>query len=256
MSQALTASCNPFFYQMGALLYRRGPTTLTDYARRMGLGQATGLAPLLPEVAGSIVPAGSVEESINIAIGQQETQVTLIQMVRMVAGIANGGTLYKPYIVQQVGGENGEAPLFTAEPEVVGNMNLREDTFALVREGMCAVTTDDAVGVTTGKPLGTAWFVFDDPTGLPAPYSVCGKTGTAQSGRIEPFGWFVAYAPADNPQIAIGGMIEYGREGSETAAPIVRRVLDAYFQTQPAAYPGWWLEPYEPLNIPAGSTGG
>jgi cell division protein FtsI/penicillin-binding protein 2 len=257
IEQALTASCNPFFYQMGALLYsRRGAGTLAEYARRMGFGQQTGLAPTLPEVAGSIVPPNSVEEAINVAIGQHETQVTIIQMARMVAAIANGGTVYQTYIVQQVGGEDGETPSFMAQPQVVGELNFSPSTYEILRTGMCAVTRSDVLAVDTGSPLGTAWGVFDDPQGFPASYSVCGKTGTAQTGRIEPHGWFVAFAPADNPQIAVAAMIEHGREGSETGAWIVRRLLDAYFRVQPAPFPGWWLDPYDPLNIPQGSTGG
>jgi penicillin-binding protein 2 len=257
MAEALTASCNPFFYQMGALLYnQRGATVLTDYARRMGLGSPTGLGAIMPEVSGTIIPPNSVEQAINIAIGQHETQVTIIQMARLTAGIANGGTLYRPYLVEQVGGDDGTAASFSAQPEVVGEMGLQPEALAVVREGMCAVTQAEVVGRSTGQRLGTAWFVFDDPNGVPAPYSVCGKTGTAQTGRIEPHGWFVAYAPADNPQIAIAAMIEHGREGSETAAPIVRRILDAYFGAPPAPYPNWWTGSYIAMNIPAGATGG
>jgi penicillin-binding protein 2 len=166
--------------------------------------------------------------------------------------------LYKPFVIQQVGGENGTQPLFVAQPEVAGDMGLSPSTLALVRQGMCAVTTSDAVNTTNGLPLGTAWFVFDDPedTGI-APYSVCGKTGTAQTGRIEPNGWFVAFAPADNPTIAVAVVTQYSREGSETSAPIVRRILDAYFGAPQAPFPWWWTEnPYYELTIPEGSTGG
>jgi hypothetical protein len=121
------------------------------------------------------------------------------------------------------------------------------------------VTDMDVLGRTSGQPLGTAVFAFDDPTYYPASYAVCGKTGTAQTGEIEPHGWFVAFAPADDPQIAIAAMVEYSHEGSMTAAPIVRRILDTYFQVpadQVMPYYWWWNEePYEPLNIPEGSTG-
>lgn len=125
-------------------------------------------------------------------------------------------------------------------------MNLDNATLSVIREGMC--------GVVNNTELGTASFVFFGYTGrfekYNAPYVACGKTGTAQSGRVEPYGWFVTYAPKDNPQIAIAAMVEFGREGSETAAPIVRRVLDAYFKAEPAPYPNWWntLE-YIPLEI-------
>jgi penicillin-binding protein 2 len=259
MSQALTASCNPFFYQMGATLFnQRGAATLMNYARQMGLGRATGLAPLVNEAAGTLPVLRTADEAISAAVGQLDTQVTAIQMARMVAGIANGGTLFKPYVVQRVGGEDGSEALFLAQPEVAGDMGLRESTLDIVRQGMCDVTQAEVVGQSTGKPLGTAWFVFDDPEGTGvAPYSVCGKTGTAQTARIEPFAWFVAYAPADNPQIAIAVVTEYSREGSETSAPIARRILDAYFNAAQAPWPRWWTElPYIPLNIPEGSTGG
>jgi penicillin-binding protein 2 len=184
--------------------------------------------------------------------------VTILQMARLVAGVANGGTLYQPYIVQSVGASSDQ-PAYEATPEVAGEMPLSDDTLAVIQDGMCMVTDSTVIGRTSGERLGTAWFVFSDPDWYPAPYTVCGKTGTAQTGRIEPHGWFVAYAPADNPQIAIAGMIEHGREGSETIAPIIRRVLDAYFGVTPeqvAPFPEWWFENgYAPLQIPEGSTG-
>ncbi len=262
MSEALTASCNPFFYQMGAQLYnKRTATTLSGYARQMGLGTATGLAPIVPEANGDIPVPRAADEAISLAVGQGDTQVTAIQMARMVAGIANGGTLYKPYVVQQVGGEDGSDPIMVATPTVASDMGLSDSTLALIKEGMCAVTTDTAKNRTNGDPLGTAWFVFDQPTedggtGV-APYSVCGKTGTAQTARPEPNGWFVAFAPADNPTVAVAVVTQYSREGSETSAPIVRRILDAYFGAQQAPWPAWWTQnPYYEINIPEGSTGG
>ena len=260
MAEALTASCNPFFYEMGALLYRRGPSTLRDYATRMGLGRRTGFDLTTPaEAPGHLEVPLAVDAAISQAIGQQDTQVTILQMARMVAGVANGGTLYEPYVVQSIG-VDGETPTFVAEPQVAGEMGLSEEVLDIVRQGMCMVTDRDIIGRTSGQPIGTAWFVFDDPDGAGiAPYTVCGKTGTAQTGQIEPHGWFVAFAPADNPQIAIAAMIEYSREGSETAAPIVRRILDTYFNVPPeqvAPYPWWWFErEYVPLEIPEGSTG-
>lgn len=262
MSEALTASCNPFFYEMGARLFERGESTLRDYAVEMGLGSRTGFDMTIPsEAAGHLDVPLAVDAAISQAVGQQDTQVTMLQMARMVAGVANGGTLYEPYIVQSIGVEGGP-PTFHAEPQIAGEMGLSEEVLDIVRQGMCMVTDADVIGRTSGEPLGTAWFVFDEPapqgTGV-APYTVCGKTGTAQTGEIEPHGWFVAFAPADNPQIAIAAMIEYSREGSETAAPIVRRILDTYFNVPPehvAPYPGWWFDnQYNPLNIPEGSTG-
>ena len=262
MVEALASSCDPFFYQMGAELFsQRGPSTLEDYARQMGLGAATGLAPIVPEANGSLPVLRSADQAISAAVGQLDTQVTAVQMARMVAGIANGGTLYQPYVVQQVGGDNNTTPSFVAQPKANGDMGLSQATLDIVRQGMCEVTTTKTVGRTgpaKGLPLGTAYFVFDDPTGTGiAPYSVCGKTGTAQTARVEPNGWFVAYAPADKPQIAVAVVVPYGREGSETAAPIARRILDAYFNAPQAPWPDWWVNlPYIPINIPDGGGGG
>ena len=259
MSEALASSCNPFFYQMGALLYDREPSTLVGYARRMGLGTVTGLDPQVfsAEAAGQIAQPAAQDANISIAIGQQDTQVTVIQMARLVAAVANGGTLYRPYVVQQVG-RAGEEPTFIAAPQAVGDIGLTEAALNVVREGMCMVTTQDHPNRSNGEPIGTAWFVFDaEPPSFPTPYTVCGKTGTAQTGRIEPHGWFVAYAPADNPQIAVVVITENSREGSETSAPIARRILDAYFDAPAAPYPEWWYaNPYYELQIPQGSTGG
>ncbi|MBZ0284495.1 MAG: hypothetical protein K8L97_27395 [Anaerolineae bacterium] len=240
--QALAASCNPFFYEMGARLFlERGSDVLLNYAQRMGLGKLTGID-VMQEVAGTLPATSSVEQAINEAIGQGGIQVTMLQMAHMVAGVANGGTLYQPYIVQQVGGADGAAPTYVAEPNVVGELNISQSALDIVRTGMCAVTVDETYG--------TAVFDFYDIT-----YTVCGKTGTAQTGRREPHGWFVAFAPADDPQIAIAAMVEFSREGSETAGPIVRRILDAYFGDPEYAYPEWWSEgPYVPLEMREGMT--
>jgi cell division protein FtsI/penicillin-binding protein 2 len=107
-------------------------------------------------------------------------------------------------------------------------------------------------GVTTDTELGTAWFDFEETN-----YVACGKTGTAQTGRREPHGWFVSYAPQDDPQIAVVVIGEYSREGSEVAGPIARRIIDAYLKQPVYGYPRWWSEgPYAPLEIPEGTTGG
>jgi cell division protein FtsI/penicillin-binding protein 2 len=247
MSQSLAASCNPFFYEMGARLYlNRGSNVLLTYASKMGLGAPTGIE-ALTEAPGVLPAATSVEQAINEAIGQGGLQVSILQMARLVAGVANGGTLYRPYLVQRIGqlsGTDAGNPTYEAAPKVDGQNGLSPEALDVVKKGMCMVTTDTT--------LGTAWFVFEE-TG----YTVCGKTGTAQTGRQQPYGWFVAFAPADNPQIAIAAMVEFSREGSETAAPIVRRILDAYFNQPAAAFPKWWNNmAYVPLEIPEGETGG
>lgn len=241
MAQALTTSCNPFFWQMGAQLFRtRDANTLNDYARRMGLGQPTGLDYFGTEGRGNLPVPSNASEAINEAIGQGDVKVTVLQFTRLVAGIANGGTLHRPYLVKQIGGMDGMPVTFEAQPEVVGQMGFRAQTMEIIKEGMCQVTQDEK--------LGTAVWPFEE-----APYWACGKTGTAQTGRF-PNAWFAAYAPAEDPEIAIVVMVEQALEGSQTAAPIVRRVLDAYFDAPFWNYPPLWLDPYTPLNVPEGGT--
>ncbi|MGQ9887957.1 MAG: peptidoglycan D,D-transpeptidase FtsI family protein [Aggregatilineales bacterium] len=241
MAQALTSSCDPFFYQMGAELFnRRGPTALIDYGQRMGLTR-TGINYYGAEAPGEIPLPNSVAAAINEAIGQGDVKVSPIQMAKLIAAVANGGTVYQPYLVQRVGGADGTPVTFEAEPQVVGNLQMRPETLAMLREGMCAVTTD--------PELGTAVWPFER-----AGFTVCGKTGTAQTARY-PQAWFVAYSPADNPQIALVVMVEQSLEGSQIAAPITRRILEDYYGEPRFGYPPFWAQgPYVPLQAPEGGT--
>lgn len=243
MSQALTSSCDPFFYQVSAQLFsQRGPAILVDYARRMGLGRMTGINYYGPEAAGQIPIPANVTEAINSGIGQGDVKVTPIQMVRIAAAIANGGKVFQPYLVQQIGGMDGTPVTFQAAPVVAVEMGLSEDVLAIVREGMCEVTTNEK--------LGTAVWPFEGTS-----YHACGKTGTAQTSRY-PNAWFVSYVPAENPQIAIAVVVEQSLEGSQVAAPITRRIMDAYMGDPVWGYPPFWRDPYTPLNVPEGGTYG
>lgn len=239
MSQALTASCNPFFWEMGARLFQKDPTLFVSYARRLGFGSLIGLP--LPEVTGHIVQPDYIGEAINDAIGQGDVQIPPIQLAQLVAAIANGGTLYQPYLVQRVGGADGTPVSFEASPTVIRELGLSDAVMDVIHRGMCDVITDE--------DLGTAVWVFEG-----APYTLCGKTGTAQT-SLYPNAWFAAYAPAEDPQIAIVVLSVSSLEGSQVAAPIVRRILDHYFQVEEAPFPRWWNQgPYVPLNEPEGGS--
>jgi penicillin-binding protein 2 len=243
MAQALTASCNPFFWEVGALMFRRDANLLSNYARQFGFGQRTGLIGLTAEreASGQIPAPTSVDAALNNVIGQGDTSTTALQMAQLVAAVANGGTLYQPYMVRQVGGVDGTEVLQTIEPEVMGSLGVSEEALAITIEGMCDVTTDEE--------LGTSYRIFND-----APYSSCGKTGTAQAGDA-PNAWYVAFAPADDPQIAIAVVVPRSREGSEVAAPITRRILDRYFGAPAASFPSWWETEYVPVEPPRGVGG-
>ncbi len=229
LASALTHSCNPFFYETGYQLDQADPWLLPNYAREVGFGQPTGLEDL-PESVGNIQNPEwkrrqygidwTFSDVVNLAIGQGEMLVTPLQVVRWFAAIANGGTLYRPQIVREVG-LLGDTLRSVSEPEAMHTLRFEPGVLEMLREGMCNVTT---------ASYGTAEYQFRN-TPLQA-IGVCGKTGTAQAGgdgTLPPFAWFAAWAPRDNPEVAVVVMVENAGEGSGVAAPIARDVLLAYF---------------------------
>ena len=231
MTQALASSCNPFFWEVGALMFRQDSHLQTQYADRLGFGRPTGLGLELSELeaAGDLANPTEATQAINNAIGQGDVAVTALQMAQATALIANGGKLYQPYVVSRVGDDPPK------QPTLLQNLELDEAALDIVRQGMCAVITD--------TELGTAAPVFEN-----APYSLCGKTGTAQT-ALYPNAWFIAWHPAQAPQIAFAAVMANSREGSEVVAPIIRRILDDYLGYNPAPFPPWWQTPYVTLEI-------
>ena len=236
MSGALATSCNPFFWEVGARLFQRDHNLQSEYAETLGLGNPTGITDLGVEASGDVAfPVNTEEatEAINNAVGQGNVSVTALQMARVTALIANGGTLWQPYIVDRVGSPGDAGYELVNQPRVVEQLELDQSALRIVREGMCAVTTIE--------DFGTAAFVFRD-----ASYTVCGKTGTAETAG-QPHAWFVAYYPADDPQIAFAGVMANSREGSEVVAPMIRRILDDYEGVPRFPFPEWWQGPFNPL---------
>lgn len=228
---AITQSCNPFFYEVGYQMNLRDIDLLPRYLRQVGLGQGTGITEIA-EDPGYIGDAENLRvkygvqwgfsDASRMAIGQGEVEITPLQIVRLTAAIANGGSLYRPQLLKQTGILDEIS--YTLTPDVNGNLNIKPEIITLVKEGMCQVTTE---------AYGTAEFVFrDSPL---QDIGVCGKTGTAQDlPRPTTHAWFTAYAPRDNPEIAITVMIEnagvgVSGEGSVMAAPIVKEALEYYF---------------------------
>ncbi len=245
-AQAIMASCNPFFWQYGAILWRRDPQSLIEYSREMGLGSAYNIfGGTVQEPPGSLTPPRDASTAINDSVGQGDVQLPPIQMAVAAAAIANNGTVYKPYLVQTVGGVDGTDIQREFEPTILNELDFDEDVLPTIQQGMCGVPADE--------DFGTAWWVFNaDYMEATKNYTVCGKTGTAEAGD-RPNAWFIAYAPAENPQIAVVvAVARAGREGSEVAAPITRRILDSYFNADIAVYPPLWLDEFTPLNIPDG----
>lgn len=236
LSQGLTASCNTFFYHIGYNTALEDPDLLPRYARDFGLGRDLGM--IIDENAG-IVPSPDwlmetrgeewkLADSINLSIGQGDLQVTPMQMAVAVAAIANGGTLYTPQFVEKIG-LIGEEPSVVYEPQVLGELSISDEDLQSIRESMRGVIADPVYG--------TAFYRL---SGIEV--AAAGKTGTAQVGdaTTPPIAWFGGFAPYDDPQIAIVVMVENGGQGSGVAAPIFRRILEAYYNTPIASYPPDW----------------
>jgi len=253
LKEGLIRSCNPYFWHIGLDLYQNGLTDeVAETARGFGLGQPTGVQGL-DEAKGNILNPADAVDAVNMAIGQGDVLVTPLQVATFVAAIGNGGTLYRPQIIEQVAPPGGIASE-TFKPQVTGKLPIDAQQIQAIQEAMVGVIRNDL-------PRGTAWHRF---TGLDI--QVAGKTGTAQSGSDQPHAWFAGYTfegRADKPDIAIAVLVENVGEGSDYAAPIFRRIVEAYFLGQPQTL-YWWESafnvPYTPTPAvtdtpgPTGST--
>ncbi len=223
----LRRSCNPFFWHLGLAMYNAGQTAAVhDMAVGFGLGQPTGIE--IDEEAGFIPLPESAFDAVNQAIGQGDVLVTPLQVARLVAAIGNGGTLYRPQLVERAEDANGQA-VVQFQPDAQGTLPIAPETLAALREGMYQVVH---------HPDGTAHHVFPN-----WPIPTYGKTGTAETQPgVEPHAWFVAFTDnqdPDRPDIAVVVVLEYAGSGGEFAAPVARRILEAYFYDKPYTLYPW-----------------
>jgi penicillin-binding protein 2 len=243
LQDALTASCDVSFYAVGQRLDGIDQDLLPRFARGFGFGESTGIEGVLEE--GGLVPDPTwkvnaigerwwVGDTVNLAIGQGYLLVTPLQVARMLAAVGNGGTLYRPYIIKRIGPGGDTLPEQVTTPEVVGTLPVNPQNLQAIQEALLGVTT---------RSIGTAWYRF---TGLSIP--VAGKTGTAEVGGpdTQPHSWFAAYAPANDPEIAIAVIVENAGEGTTVAAPLTRRVVEAYYGLSLSKLPPEAEEGYEP----------
>jgi len=218
VEKALQVSCNYFYYDIGRIM---GIDTLSSYAERMGFGTRTGIE-LSGEKAGQVASKTLVEkrgdvwypgQTLAAAIGQSETLVSPIQLAQYVATIANGGTQYKPHLLKSVKNPIDNTTVYDQKAEVTATMGFKDSNLKAVQSGMQMVAMDEG---------GSAYSVFKD-----YPVRVAAKTGSAQA----PGGshaLFVAYAPADDPEIAVAVVVENGGQGSRIAS-CAKDIFDAYF---------------------------
>jgi penicillin-binding protein 2 len=250
MPTAIAQSCDTYFYQVGKMFYDlpadRGQP-LQRWAKTFGFGEPTGLD-VGPEEAG-LVP--TIEwlrktytketdptnwqvdqlwksgDSVQLAIGQKDLQVTPLQMARFYALVANGGKLVTPHVVAAVeepGPGNGPA----AQPLVrrafhppAKELNLDPTALQVLRDGLFEATH---------SPLGTSANVFGH-----FPIEIAGKTGTAEKvvdGHLTNTSWWCGYGPNGAPTLVVCAVIENGGYGGEAAAPSALQVFESYFGKQ------------------------
>jgi penicillin-binding protein 2 len=243
LKDGLIASCNVVFYSVGQMLDGVGSDILPRFGRGFGFGAPTGLeglqedGGLMPDPDWKLSATGEVwwvGDTVNLAIGQGDLNVTPLQVARMMAAVANGGTLYRPYVIERIAPAGDAMPEQITQPQAVGALPISPENLAVIQEALLGVTT---------QSIGTAVHRF---YGLGIP--VAGKTGTAEAGgeNTEPHSWFAAYVPADNPEIAIAAIIENAGEGTTVAAPLVRQVIEAYYGLALSPLPPQAEEGYVP----------
>ena len=234
--KSLRESCDVYYYKIATML---DIDVLAKYARSLGFGMKSGIN-LSRETSG-LIPTKEWKktrngeewvkgETLSCVIGQSFVLVTPLQLAMGYAAIANGGKLYKPKIIKEVFLNSGEI-LNKSETELVNEANLKKETLALIKKGLWE-------SVNTRK--GTAW--WQRGQGI----DMAGKTGTSQVISLSAdklftkceekkykhrhHGVFSAFAPAEDPKIAIGVVVEHGCHGGSAAAPVARDIAQVYMK--------------------------
>lgn len=234
LHDALVQSCDVYFYQAGQ---RLGVDAIAEYAHRLGLGETTGIR--LDGEKPGLIPTRAWKqrrfrepwfagETLSVAIGQGYVLATPLQMAHLIATVANGGTRYRPRYVDRVVADGGRA-IEEFPPEERGRAGLRPSTLHQIRTAL-----RDVVNAPHGTGRRARLRAVD----------IAGKTGTAQVYRmgrrpahgekiarsLRDHAWFVAFAPVEQPEIAIAVLLEHaGGGGGHLAAPLARDLADFHF---------------------------
>ncbi|MGN0298598.1 MAG: peptidoglycan D,D-transpeptidase FtsI family protein [Lachnospiraceae bacterium] len=211
---AIANSCNIYFYEMGyrfslengKMNEEKGLEVLRNYASQFGLNEKTGIE--LSETA----PRISDELPISSAIGQGTNSFTAIQLSRYLSALASKGNVYQYTLISKVENSKGEV-LQEYEPNIINHVDLSEELWNIVYDGMVEVARSGSIAG-----------MFND-----IEETIAGKTGSAQQDLSRPnHGWFISFAPAENPEIAIDACVNFGN-GSISADYVVKGVYYYYF---------------------------
>ena len=221
VSEALEVSCNVFFFDVGR---RVGIQGLQEFAAKFGLGEPTGIelyeetgVMAGPEYTQSMGQTWYEGSTLSVAIGQESSQFTPLQLANYIATLVNGGTRYSAHLLKEVKSSDFSQVLYTYEPEVLDSIDIQPENLDAVKAGMLALTTG----------TGSLARYFQD-----LPVQVGAKTGSAQvNAETESNAVFVCFAPYDDPQIAISLVVEKGGSGS-TLASIAADILRYYFSAE------------------------
>jgi penicillin-binding protein 2 len=243
LHKAIVESCDVYFYQLGQ---RLGIDRIAKYARLLGLGEKTGIE--LDDEKAGLIPDSEWKkrrfgqpwfpgETPSAAIGQGYVNVTPLQMANLMAAVANGGTLYRPWFVRKVESLDGTL-IREYGLEKLSSLTLKESTLRYIRNALRdVVNSGSGTGSRARSPL----------------VEIAGKTGTAQVAEmrggfvkseqlpysIRDHAWFVAYAPAEKPEIAVAVLVEHGGHGGAAAAPLAKKVIEKYSSLRSFPADGW-----------------
>jgi len=236
LHRAIVESCDVYFYNLGKLI---GVDKLAEYARGFGLGSASGID--LPREKGGLIPtkqwklarfreSWQMGETISLAIGQGYNLLTPLQLVNAYAALANGGVIYRPRLIKNIETMDGRV-IRSFEPEQKGKIPISKKNMEILSRALWGVVNENG---------GTGYALRRKEA------DVCGKTGTSQVvglpsdeaarrrkqflARFKDHALFVCFAPYKNPEIAIAVIVENAGHGGSVAAPIARKIIDAYFE--------------------------
>lgn len=213
VSSALSESCNYFFYEIGR---RTGIEKISEYAKKFGLGEKTGIE-IDGEAAGCVASPKTKKDwlpgdTLQAAIGQSVNMFTPLSLARYTAAVANGGTLYKPHVVKDISDYDGNI-VYESKTEVSAVVKIKPEYFDEVKKGMKMCCES-----------GTAKEAFFDKK-----FTAGGKTGTAQVPSGPENGLFIGFAPYDNPEIAVCVVIEHG--GGTSASRAASEIMSEWVVT-------------------------